>query len=583
MARTALARGLLWLLGCLADVVATTAATVIREVWLLASQVLNLVAALILHFIHSPGHYLETGTKAFRHVASHGSMSSDLPPEDEDEADDGQAPQRRFTTLVRNWRLRVIRIGRVFRPPISPFHDIRSSPLNFHDKIASGILEDIQLALLSIIEDWRLGVHDHLLDSFEPGRFLRRLQVSLRRLHPSALLNPATVDTRTVREMVCGMGYPYESHSVTTEDGFSLCLERIARPDSRSVVFFQHGVLDSSFGWVSCGNTGSVAFLAFEQGHDVFLGNLRGNGPSYNRPEGMPNSQYWNFTLNEHAFYDLGGCIDKVVEIKRRELGEEVDVSVVAHSLGGAAVLAYMVHRKLRCRPHHVRQAILLSPAGAHAKIPRFCQWTGGPIIVIAKLLRLTHIKISPKWLQILIVKLLKDVHDHPAARHLMCTFASRYLLGGDAKYFPLHYVHNLTYNMLQAGTSLNVHRHFWQIYKRHRFQAYDYGPAENIVRYGSSRPIDFMQHYNLIDVPVTLIAGRDDTLIPAADVVEHYHAFRRYPNAKVRWKSFNCGHVDLLMGMTEDVLAYVCGLLGTPKTPDLPQDFTSPPTSPRL
>ena len=48
-------------------------------------------------------------------------------------------------------------------------------------------------------------------------------------------------------------GYPLEQHTVTTADGYVLRLERIPRPGSKDVVFFMHGVLDTSMAWVSGG------------------------------------------------------------------------------------------------------------------------------------------------------------------------------------------------------------------------------------------------------------------------------------------------------------------------------------------
>ncbi len=49
--------------------------------------------------------------------------------------------------------------------------------------------------------------------------------------------------------------------------------------DARDCVFFMHGVLDTSMGWVSNGVTGSQAFAAYDQGFDVWLGNSRANPP----------------------------------------------------------------------------------------------------------------------------------------------------------------------------------------------------------------------------------------------------------------------------------------------------------------
>ena len=48
---------------------------------------------------------------------------------------------------------------------------------------------------------------------------------------------------------------------------------------ARDVVFFMHGILDTSIGWVANGVTGSQAFAAYDAGFDVWLGNSRANPP----------------------------------------------------------------------------------------------------------------------------------------------------------------------------------------------------------------------------------------------------------------------------------------------------------------
>jgi hypothetical protein len=62
--------------------------------------------------------------------------------------------------------------------------------------------------------------------------------------------------------------------------------------DARDTVFFLHGVLDTSMGWVSTGVTGSQAFAAWDQGFDVWLGNSRSNPPR-GHIGAHPPSQTW--------------------------------------------------------------------------------------------------------------------------------------------------------------------------------------------------------------------------------------------------------------------------------------------------
>ena len=50
---------------------------------------------------------------------------------------------------------------------------------------------------------------------------------------------------------------------------------------------------------------------------------------------------------------------------------EPYRLRVVAHSLGGAALLIYAVQCRRQRRPHHIYRLILLTPAGFLQKIPR--------------------------------------------------------------------------------------------------------------------------------------------------------------------------------------------------------------------
>jgi len=54
------------------------------------------------------------------------------------------------------------------------------------------------------------------------------------------------------RYLIEKYGYPAETHTVTTEDGYLLTVYRIPNP-GRPAVFIQHGILASSADWVVLG------------------------------------------------------------------------------------------------------------------------------------------------------------------------------------------------------------------------------------------------------------------------------------------------------------------------------------------
>lgn len=115
-------------------------------------------------------------------------------------------------------------------------------------------------------------------------------------------------------------GYPLEQYQVVTEDGFVIQMERIPRHGARDVVFYLHGVLDTSMSWVSGGVTGSQAFAAWEAGFDVWLGNTRNNAPRIHLdPDKMRGPAYWRYNMNHIGLLDTGAQLDFIDRVKRDE------------------------------------------------------------------------------------------------------------------------------------------------------------------------------------------------------------------------------------------------------------------------
>ena len=54
-----------------------------------------------------------------------------------------------------------------------------------------------------------------------------------------------------------------------------------------------------------------------------------------------------------------------------------VDITLVAHSMGAAAALIYLVNKRRANAPHRIARAVLMSPAGYHHRIPRGCRVIG--------------------------------------------------------------------------------------------------------------------------------------------------------------------------------------------------------------
>ncbi|XP_021834940.1 uncharacterized protein [Spinacia oleracea] len=462
-----------------------------------------------------------------------------------------------------------------------------------------GVIEDIHLATEIVIEAVFDAVHKtahFLLSPSEAFRILSGLIFpqgnSNVHVHehaenvPTAVLgdhepapterktpfHPLNTDARTCQDVITEFGYPYEAIHVVTEDGYILLLERIPRRDSRKAVYLQHGVLDSSMGWVSNGVVGSPAFAAFDQGYDVFLGNFRGLVSREHVDRNISSREYWRYSINEHGTKDIPAMLEKIHEVKTSELklrypdydednSDEVpyNVCAICHSLGGAGILMYVITRRLEQKPHRLSRLILLSPAGFHEDSNLAFTVVEHIFLGLAPIL----VKIVPafyiptRFFRMLLNKLARDFHNYPAVGGLVQTLMS-YVVGGDSSNWigVLGLPH---YNMNDMpGVSFFVALHMAQMKRTGKFRMFDYGnPDANFEVYGSPEPVDLGECFDLIDIPVDLVAGRKDKVIRPAMVRKYYNLMTE-AGVEASYNEYDYAHLDFTFSHREELLAYV-------------------------
>ncbi|KAI5330386.1 Hypothetical predicted protein [Prunus dulcis] len=383
-------------------------------------------------------------------------------------------------------------------------------------------------------------------------------------------------DARTCQDVITELGYPYEAIHVITSDGYVLLLERLPRRDSRKAVYLQHGILDSSMGWVSNGVVGSPAFAAYDQGYDVFLGNFRGLVSREHVNKNISSRQYWQYSINEHATQDIPAMIEKIHQVKTAELKlsqpdleEETNdeqlykLCAICHSLGGAAILMYVVTQRIEERPHRLSRLVLLSPAGFHGDSSLMFTVVEHVFLLLAPILAplVPGFYIPTRFFRMLLNKLARDFHNYPAVGGLVQTLMS-YFVGGDSSNWVgvLGIPH---YNMNDMpGVSFQVALHLAQMKRAGKFRMFDYGSASaNMEVYGSTEPLDLGEYYGLIDVPVDLVAGRKDKVIRPSMVRKHYKLMND-AGVDVSYSEFEYAHLDFTFSHREELLAYVMSRL---------------------
>lgn len=507
-----------------------------------------------------------------------------------------------------------------------------------YEKLTTGFFEDLRLKCIIFIDSainflreyfkslfasaQNFTVFGFLVYIFSPRRWFSRLAAipsvcvrvlrwllscHLRSLLPLPnWLAEHNLDTRKMKDIVMDQGYPYERYTVTTEDGYILTLERLPNRESKKVLYLQHGVMDNSFTWFAhVHGQGGLAFTAHDCGYDIWVGTLRGcEGSIQHVNKNITPKEYWNFTVNEHAFLDFPAFINKIVEIKNKEFTERnydsrslkfnsheqtknrsenpsmqqkqneapddstrqpthpFDITVVAHSMGAMACLMYMIKCKMDRKEHHLQRAILLSPAGYHKTAPLVIRIAGPIIYLFLKLCPSIYaFRFPSEFTRALIAKLVEDINRSYSMRNLISYFLS-IIIGGQSEEHTFVNIHNMTYNIF-TGTSVGIVKHFYQLWRRGRFQAYDYGKERNLKEYGQEQPIDFFDNYDKIDIPIYFVMGLSDTLIQPVSVIAHYFALEQHHPELAHLKAIpKIGHIDFTVGMNEILSRYILEVL---------------------
>lgn len=138
----------------------------------------------------------------------------------------------------------------------------------------------------------------------------------------------------------------------------------------------------------------------------------------------------------------------------------------------------------------------------------------------------------------------------------------SNIMVGGDPSDWvgALRVPHYTMYDM--PGVAYRVMKHLAQMKISRRFRLYDYGSAEaNRAAYGFAQPPDVGGQYGTIDIPVDVVSGRQDRLIPPQMVRKHYEALKA-GGCEATLQQFEYAHLDFTLAHKQELLSYVMARL---------------------
>ncbi|KAI5635240.1 alpha/beta-hydrolase lipase region domain-containing protein [Phthorimaea operculella] len=369
------------------------------------------------------------------------------------------------------------------------------------------------------------------------------------------------MDQMTTPQLIAAHGYPAESHTIVTDDGYVLTIHRIPYrknntvADPRKTVLLHHGLLGSSADWVIPGPGKALAYILSDAGYDVWMANARGN--TYSRTHiSRPVSSYafWNFTFHDISQHDLPAVIDYITELK----SWNVKINYIGHSMGTTVLFAL-----LSTKTHYnkvLRAGYALAPVAymtdIRSPIKIFAKFANN-IDYLLKLLGANEFlpqSVVLKWLS-------KHFCELNHYEEVICENSMFVLCGADPKQFnqtllPMILGHT------PAGASTKTVVHYAQmIHNEGRFQQYDYGEKGNYAQYGTPTPPEYPVHQ--ITLPMALLSADNDWLAGNIDVTNLYLQLANpIEHYVVPFEQFN--HLDFLYAIDAPKLVYdkLLGLL---------------------
>lgn len=348
-------------------------------------------------------------------------------------------------------------------------------------------------------------------------------------------------------------GHKAEEHSVVTEDGYILTLFRI--PGKRKPpVLLLHGIHDTADTFIIRGRR-SLAVTLANAGYDVWAGNNRGTKYSRRHTKLNPDidPSFWDYTFHEHGYYDLAALTDYILN----STGEQ-SLQSIGHSEG--TTNHFVLGSQRPEYNEKFRLFIALAPIAflSNLILPVSAVVEFGPLINQVLLALKAEELVRDKGLE---KNLIELICNKEGIGYELC-FKGVILQGAgyDPKRIEPEFFPTAIGHYPAAGSRKNL-LHFDQVAISKRFALFDYGPEENMKRYGYTVPPD----YNLRQVTMrtALIVGRNDNLSRVRDVeylrfllpnIVQYHVMKQK-----RWN-----HLDFVWSndMPETLFPHVLPLL---------------------
>ena len=280
-------------------------------------------------------------------------------------------------------------------------------------------------------------------------------------------------------------------------------------PDHNPPILFQHGIFDSSDGWVCNGEEHSIPFIFAKNNFDVWISNSRGNKYCKEHEKYDNKSfEFWQFSFHEMGLYDIPAVINFINSTNKS--GEKI--IYFGHSQGTSLMFSGLT-QKFDFYKNNIKLFVALAPVARLANI-------GSKIlsilskISIHKLVRKIKIyEMAPS--NKTSMRLMNFMENHASS---LTNFFIDLISDSNSKDNNNQNAIAVYFKHYPCGSSLKCLIHFIHIIKSKKFIYYDYKKEANFALYHQAEPPEYDLSV-IKDFPIMLIGGELDKLGTPEDI----------------------------------------------------------------
>ncbi|XP_010530730.1 PREDICTED: triacylglycerol lipase 1 [Tarenaya hassleriana] len=348
-------------------------------------------------------------------------------------------------------------------------------------------------------------------------------------------------------QLIQPSGYPCTEHTIQTEDGYILALQRVTSRTDRlrlrpgPPVLLQHGLFMAGDSWFLNSPEQSLGFILADHGFDVWVGNVRGTRYGYGHTSlSEKDKDFWDWSWQDLALFDLAAMMQYIQSITNSK------IFLVGHSQGTIMSFAALT------QPHiaeMVEAAALLCPIS-------YLDHVTAPLVERMVQMHLDQMVLALGLHQLnfrsdMLIELVDSLCDG----HMDCTDFLTSITGKNCCFNDSRIDFYLEYE--PHPSSVKNLRHLFQMIRKGTFAQYDYGFLKNLVVYGKTKPPSFDLGLIPASLPLWMGYGGNDGL---GDVMDVEHTLKELPSKPELLYLGNYGHIDFLLSARarEDVYKHM-------------------------